>query len=128
MASADYYEILGVSRDATESELKTAYRQLAHKFHPDKNPGNKAAEEQFKKASEAYSVLSDAQKRAQYDRFGHAGMGNSGHDASHMGRVHHVGASGTSVSPHKTVQGHKEHVSNIGTHTAHKATTERGSY
>ncbi|HXW53639.1 MAG TPA: molecular chaperone DnaJ [Myxococcota bacterium] len=76
----DYYETLGVARDATESELKTAYRKLAHKYHPDKNPGNKDAEEQFKKASEAYAVLSDAQKRAQYDRFGHAGMGNMGED------------------------------------------------
>ncbi len=73
----DYYEILGVSRDATESELKSAYRKLAHKYHPDKNPGDKAAEENFKKASEAYGVLSDAQKRAQYDRFGHAGMGGA---------------------------------------------------
>jgi molecular chaperone DnaJ len=76
----DYYEILGVSRDATESELKSAYRKLAHKYHPDKNPGNKEAEENFKKASEAYGVLSDAQKRAQYDRFGHAGMGGAGED------------------------------------------------
>jgi molecular chaperone DnaJ len=75
MAKQDYYEILGVSRDATESELKSAYRKLAHKYHPDKNPSNSEAEEQFKKASEAYAVLSDAQKRAQYDRFGHAGMG-----------------------------------------------------
>lgn len=80
MAKADYYEILGISRDATDSELKSAYRKLAHKHHPDKNPGNKEAEEQFKKASEAYAVLSDAQKRAQYDRFGHAGMG--GDDSS----------------------------------------------
>ncbi len=79
----DYYEILGVSRDATESELKSAYRKLAHKYHPDKNPGNKEAEENFKKASEAYAVLSDAEKRAQYDRFGHAGMGNMGDDFAH---------------------------------------------
>lgn len=76
----DYYEILGVSRDATESELKSAYRKLAHQYHPDKNPGNKEAEEKFKKASVAYGVLSDAQKRAQYDRFGHAGMGGGGHE------------------------------------------------
>ncbi len=78
MAKEDYYEILGVSRDATESELKSAYRKLAHKYHPDKNPGDKEAEEKFKKASVAYGVLSDAQKRAQYDRFGHAGMGGGG--------------------------------------------------
>ena len=83
MAKADYYEILGVSRDATESELKSVYRKLAHKYHPDKNPGDKEAEDQFKKASEAYAVLSDAQKRAQYDRFGHAGLGNSGEDFAH---------------------------------------------
>lgn len=81
-AKNDYYEILGVSRDATESELKSAYRKLAHKYHPDKNPGNKEAEESFKKASEAYGVLSDAQKRAQYDRFGHAGMGGHAEDFS----------------------------------------------
>ncbi len=79
----DYYEILGVSRDATESELKNAYRKLAHKYHPDKNPGDKEAEENFKKAAEAYAVLSDAEKRAQYDRFGHAGMGNIGDDFAH---------------------------------------------
>lgn len=79
----DYYEILGVSRDATESELKSAYRKLAHQYHPDKNPGNKEAEENFKKASEAYAVLSDAEKRAQYDRFGHAGVGNMGDDFAH---------------------------------------------
>jgi molecular chaperone DnaJ len=80
MAKADYYEILGVSRDATESELKSAYRKLAHKYHPDKNPGNKEAEERFKQASEAYAVLSDSQKRAQYDRFGHSGMGQGAED------------------------------------------------
>lgn len=75
MGKTDYYEVLGVGRDATESELKSAYRKLAHKYHPDKNPGSKEGEEAFKKASEAYAVLSDAEKRAQYDRFGHAGMG-----------------------------------------------------
>lgn len=76
----DYYEVLGVNRDASESELKAAYRKLAHKYHPDKNPSDKAAEELFKEASVAYGVLSDAEKRAQYDRFGHAGMGNMGDD------------------------------------------------
>lgn len=68
----DYYEVLGVGRDADEQTLKTAYRKLAHKYHPDKNEGSKEAEERFKEASEAYSVLSDPDKRARYDRFGHA--------------------------------------------------------
>lgn len=72
----DYYEVLGVSRTATEAELKSAYRKLALQYHPDRNPGNSEAEEKFKEASEAYGVLSDAQKRAAYDRFGHAGLGN----------------------------------------------------
>jgi len=69
----DYYEVLGVSREAGETELKSAYRKLAHQFHPDKNPGDKKAEERFKEVSEAYAVLSDGQKRAQYDRFGQGG-------------------------------------------------------
>ncbi len=73
----DYYEILGVSRNATKEEIKKAYRQMAIKYHPDKNPGNKEAEEMFKEAAEAYEVLSDDNKRARYDQFGHAGMGNS---------------------------------------------------
>lgn len=72
MSKADYYEVLGVSRDASEAELKTAYRKLAMKYHPDRNPGDAAAEERFKEASEAYGVLSDADKRAAYDRYGHA--------------------------------------------------------
>jgi molecular chaperone DnaJ len=67
----DYYEVLGVTREAGEQELKSAYRKLAHQFHPDKNPGDKEAEERFKEASEAYDVLSDAEKRARYDRYGH---------------------------------------------------------
>ncbi len=72
----DYYEVLGVDRGADEQAIKTAYRRLAHRYHPDKNPGDKAAEEAFKEASEAYSVLSDPDKRARYDRFGHqAGQG-----------------------------------------------------
>jgi molecular chaperone DnaJ len=70
----DYYEILGVSRTATDQELKSSYRKLAMQFHPDRNPGNKDAEEKFKEASEAYAILSDEGKRAQYDRFGHAGV------------------------------------------------------
>jgi molecular chaperone DnaJ len=75
MSKRDYYEILGVSRSATETEIKSAYRKLAIKHHPDKNPNNTEAEEKFKEAAEAYSVLSDADKRSAYDRFGHAGVG-----------------------------------------------------
>ena len=77
MAKRDYYEILGVSRDATDGDLKKAYRQLALQYHPDRNPGDKKAEERFKEINEAYSVLSDPEKRAQYDRFGtvRAGVG-----------------------------------------------------
>ncbi|MCC6252181.1 MAG: molecular chaperone DnaJ [Bacteroidia bacterium] len=72
MSKRDYYEILGVSKGADDSEIKKAYRKMAMKYHPDKNPGDKVAEEKFKEAAEAYEVLSNAQKRAQYDRFGHA--------------------------------------------------------
>jgi molecular chaperone DnaJ len=72
----DYYEVLGVGRSATDQELKAAYRKLAMQHHPDRNPDDPNAEDKFKEASEAYSVLSDADKRAAYDRFGHAGIGN----------------------------------------------------
>ena len=74
----DYYEVLGVSRGASDQEIKSAYRKLALQYHPDRNPGNHEAEEKFKEAAEAYSVLSDAQKRASYDRFGHAGVSGAG--------------------------------------------------
>jgi molecular chaperone DnaJ len=78
VSKADYYDVLGVSRDASEQELKSAYRKLALKYHPDRNPGDHAAEEKFKEASEAYQVLSDGDKRAAYDRFGHAGVSGGG--------------------------------------------------
>ena len=78
MSKADYYEVLGVSRDASDQELKSAYRKQAMKYHPDRNPGDHTAEEKFKEASEAYQVLSDADKRAAYDRYGHAGVGAAG--------------------------------------------------
>ncbi len=79
----DYYEVLGIPRTASANELKKAYRKLAHKYHPDKNAGNKKAEALFKEASESYTVLSDPEKRAQYDRFGHIGVGNiSSNDVS----------------------------------------------
>jgi molecular chaperone DnaJ len=74
----DYYEILGVSKNATKDEIKKAYRKQALKFHPDKNPGDKSAEEKFKEAAEAYEVLSNDEKKGRYDRYGHAGMGNQG--------------------------------------------------
>ncbi|MFQ5483447.1 MAG: DnaJ domain-containing protein, partial [Nitrospinaceae bacterium] len=78
MAKRDYYEVLGVSRNATEEECKKAYRKLALQFHPDKNQGDKAAEEKFKEAAEAYEVLRDPQKRQVYDQFGHEGLKGRG--------------------------------------------------
>lgn len=88
MSKRDYYEILGVSKSSTAEEIKKAYRKVAMQYHPDRNPGDKAAEEKFKEAAEAYEVLSDPDKKAQYDRFGHAGMRGSaaggGHHYSNM--------------------------------------------
>src|ERR1019366_59898 len=78
VSKADYYELLGVSRDVSDQELKSAYRKQALKYHPDRNPGDHTAEEKFKQASEAYQVLSDADKRAAYNRFGHAGVSGGG--------------------------------------------------
>jgi molecular chaperone DnaJ len=79
MSKRDYYEVLNVTRSASTDEIKKAYRKVAMQYHPDRNPGDKAAEEKFKEAAEAYEVLSDSDRKAQYDRFGHAGMrGNGG--------------------------------------------------
>jgi molecular chaperone DnaJ len=78
MSKKDYYEILSVPKGASSDEVKKAYRKVAMQFHPDRNPGDKAAEDKFKEAAEAYEVLSDADKRAQYDRFGHAGVSGNG--------------------------------------------------
>ena len=82
MAKRDYYEVLGVDKGASADEIKKAYRKLAVKYHPDKNPGDKEAEEKFKEAAEAYSILSDADKRAKYDQFGHAGVDGAAPDFS----------------------------------------------
>ena len=78
VAKRDYYEVLGVERNASDAQIKSAYRKLALKYHPDRNPGDHAAEEAFKEAAEAYAVLADAQKRGMYDRFGHAGVSGAG--------------------------------------------------
>ena len=78
MSKRDYYEILGVSKSANEKEIKKAYRKLAIKYHPDKNPGDKSAEEKFKEAAEAYDILSNPEKKQRYDQFGHAGIGGAG--------------------------------------------------
>ena len=80
----DYYEVLGVPKNADQDTIKRAYRKIALRYHPDKNPGDKEAEEHFKEAAEAYEVLSDAEKRERYDRFGHAGMGGAAHQFTSM--------------------------------------------
>src|SRR5512145_1840907 len=103
MAKRDYYEVLGVARDADEEEIKKAYRKLAIKYHPDKNPGDKSAEERFKEIGEAYEALSDPQKRAAYDQYGHdafdprrraAGRGGGFHDPFEVFREAFGGAGG----------------------------------
>lgn len=85
MAKRDYYEILEIDRNAAEADIKKAYRKMAIKFHPDKNPNDKASEEKFKEAAEAYEVLSNADKRARYDRYGHAGVGGAGNSGGFGG-------------------------------------------
>ncbi len=85
MSKRDYYEILGVGKNASADEIKKAYRKVAMQYHPDRNPGDKAAEEKFKEAAEAYEVLSDADKKSQYDRFGHAGVSGNGRGGGFSG-------------------------------------------
>lgn len=86
MSKKDYYELLGLQRDASKDDIKKAYRKMAIKFHPDKNPGDKKSEDHFKEAAEAYEVLSDDNKRARYDQFGHAGMNGGGGGGGFSGR------------------------------------------
>src|SRR6201992_1156129 len=87
MSKRDYYEILGIAKGASADEIKKAYRKVAMQFHPDRNPGDKAAEEKFKEAAEAYEVLSDADKKAQYDRYGQAGLSGNGRGYSGGGNM-----------------------------------------
>src|SRR3954470_16379476 len=88
MAKRDYYEVLGVEKSTSPEEIKKAYRKLAVKYHPDKNPGDKAAEEQFKELGEAYEVLNDPQKRATYDQYGHAAFDRRAGAYSRSGGFH----------------------------------------
>src|SRR6186997_2615324 len=83
MSKRDYYEILGVNKNSQDAEIKKAYRQMALKYHPDKNPGDKESEEKFKEAAEAYEVLSSPEKKQRYDQFGHKGVG-AGFNGQHM--------------------------------------------
>ena len=85
MAKRDYYEVLGVNKNSNQDQIKTAYRKLAIKFHPDKNPGDKTAEEKFKEASEAYHVLSNSERKQNYDNFGHAAFDNNSSGRSGFG-------------------------------------------
>ncbi len=98
MAKKDYYETLGVARNAPEAEIKQAYRRLAMKLHPDRNPGDKTTEAKFKEAKEAYEVLSDAQKRAAYDQFGHAGVDPAAAAAGGAGGFYGAGAGGANFA------------------------------
>ncbi len=85
----DYYEVMGIAREASEADVKKAYRKLAHQFHPDRNPGDKTAESRFKEVQEAYDILSDKEKRKKYDQFGFAGpqMGDGGPGTLSMGHL-----------------------------------------
>src|SRR6056297_121213 len=88
MAKRDYYEILGVGKSATDEDLKKAYRRLAMKFNPDRNPGDDGAQDRFKEAKEAYEVLKDPRKRSAYDQFGHAGVAGAGRGPGGPGGFH----------------------------------------
>ena len=86
MAKQDFYEVLGISKSASKAEIKKAYRKMAIKYHPDKNPDDKVAEENFKKAAEAYEVLRDPNKRSRYDQYGHAGIGGAAGTSGYLMR------------------------------------------
>src|SRR5882757_2869733 len=90
MAKRDYYEVLEITRTASDGEISASYRKLAIRFHPDKNPGNDEAVVKFKEAAEAYEVLSDKEKRARYDRFGHAGVDGPQGGSPHFGDVNDI--------------------------------------
>ena len=90
MTKRDYYEILGVSKTASQDEIKSSYRKLAMKYHPDRNPGDQQAEDNFKEAAEAYEILSDQNKKARYDQFGHQGMRNMGNDFQGFSNVNDI--------------------------------------
>ncbi|MCQ2570865.1 MAG: DnaJ domain-containing protein [Candidatus Saccharibacteria bacterium] len=98
MSKRDYYEVLGVNKSASDDEIKKAFRKMAIKYHPDKNPGDKEAEEKFKEANEAYSVLSDKTKRSRYDQFGHAGVGGDGGGNPFSGGFGGFGGNGQSFN------------------------------
>ena len=92
MAKRDYYDVLGVSRSASASEIKKAYRKLAKKYHPDTNAGNKEAEQKFKEVTEAYNVLSDEEKKKMYDQFGHAAFDGSASNGAYQGNAGNYGS------------------------------------
>src|SRR5260221_14762597 len=100
MAKRDYYTTLGLSRDATEEDIKKSYRKMAMKHHPDRNPDDKGSEEKFKEAKEAYEVLTDAKKRAAYDQFGHAGVDPSAGFGGRPGGPRGRGRVGAGVRGH----------------------------
>ena len=90
MTKRDYYEILGVQKNATKDDLKKAYRKLAMQYHPDRNPGDKESEEKFKEAAEAYEILNNDDKRAKYDRFGHDGVRGSGYGSQGFSDINDI--------------------------------------
>ena len=123
----DYYEVLGVSKGASESEIKKAYRKIAMKYHPDKNPDNPEAEEKFKEAAEAYDTLSDTSKKRKYDQFGHQEMGGQPFDMGNMD----FGSIFENIFGQQTQQRHSQRVnkgSNISTNNSYTRRNVNWSY